>query len=1032
MSEVIGEPLIRLRADSAQLAADLQKAKAVAKAAIGEMKAVADANVAAIEKKLAGVGAALSKAEKAAAKEAKAIQAHLDRLNATRANASIGLLEKAVQKAGGVAKLSAEQLSVLTRQVERLAAAGAKVPKSLVIPKAGGLGAGLQAGLGAAAGNLAPGGAVGAGLSAIGPAGLVAAAGLGAVTLGAKAAFDALSDLAGQAERWTNVATATGLGVKEVQQLEAFLEDAGFQAGDLEKAMKKLATEITTGGDSLAKFGIDVRELKGLAPEEQLRELARQVTAIVDPTERAAAATEAFGKGGARALAALQGIASGAFKEMETLSQEAIDELIRVDAELDKAGRAWTNWKNEALVSLLHVVQAIKKFSTEGFGSAAIVRAFNPPKVTEPTGAEADSNRAAALAAAQQEIVAELARKQKAAALAREKKDAAGAEGRAAKAKAAAEAYRRELERLAEEEKRGQIAANERWEAEQKAVERVNEAVRKRISDAQVSIFGTSKQAATEAAFQFGILMEAVDRAGQSIDTLTAGQLAAFEAELVKLEKLTRADAAANDEVATTLGKVRARLREVGEGGFEEVKVQTDEVKKKTVEWEQQLQNISALIQSFPGGLGKVGSALSGLTAGAAGIGSGLDAFKKAGKAGGLGGLLGQIGAAGQIASAAVGIGQAIVGLFKSDPVKKAQKAAGKALGHEISREMAEQFLQEAKATGKSIEQVAKEWQRRVKAEQDQANLDTLRAGVGIAQQGAQELLGLMDQLSPKAQAAGGALVKAVADAMAANGLGFLATGELAKSEKFNAAQQAVGAAGQIVGGLRQAGGISTDLLASGGAFAEALRQQAVEAALEAGKSAEEAQKIGIATIAPLLRDQLNASIESGRELDANTKQLLEEARANGIEIVADPLIAQLEVQKEMLAELRKQNGSVPGNLIEKGGAAKVPEFASGGFGNFGAGTLAMLHGKEAIVPLDFSAPSLSTAMLSSGGRITAGEVSAHTGPGFGGMSLSMPVSITVIGANKSPQEIAREVAAMVRLGQVDLTRELDRKYSRP
>jgi hypothetical protein len=194
-----------------------------------------------------------------------------------------------------------------------------------------------------------------------------------------------------------------------------------------------------------------------------------------------------------------------------------------------------------------------------------------------------------------------------------------------------------------------------------------------------------------------------------------------------------------------------------------------------------------------------------------------------------------------------------------------------------------------------------------------------------------------MDKLAPKAQAAGGALVRAVADAMAANGLGVMATGELAKSEQFSAVQQAVGAGGQIFQGLRQAGGISTDLLANGGAFTEALKQQAVEAAKAAGLSDAEAQKAGIAVVVLLLRDQLNASIESGQKLSAQTQALLDEAKANGIEIVADPLLEQLAVQKSMDASLKAiagGRGAVgPSGLKTPGGSSGRPTVsAAGGF----------------------------------------------------------------------------------------------------
>lgn len=179
------------------------------------------------------------------------------------------------------------------------------------------------------------------------------------VTTGAVDAAKAIAALAGKAEAWSNVAAATGLGVVQVQKLQSFMEDAGFEAGDLESAMRKLQTEIASGGAAMAAFGIDVRKFKDMQPEEQLRAMAAAIMAIENPTARAAAAVAAFGKGGAKQLAALAGIAEGLDKTMEAFSAAEVKHLAEIDTALDKAARAWEDWKKRATYSILKVGEAI-------------------------------------------------------------------------------------------------------------------------------------------------------------------------------------------------------------------------------------------------------------------------------------------------------------------------------------------------------------------------------------------------------------------------------------------------------------------------------------------------------------------------------------------------------------------------------------------------------------------------------------------------------------------------------------------------
>jgi hypothetical protein len=146
--ETIGRATVQLGADGSKLAPEMAAAMSKAQGALDR---------------------ANKQMEKAQAATVKAIQGHMDRINATKATDQMRLLEQAVGKLGGTAKLNADQLKRVTSEVNALAAAGAKVPASL---------SGIQTsttGLSAAFKSLTSGGGMSGALAAIGPAGLTAA-----------------------------------------------------------------------------------------------------------------------------------------------------------------------------------------------------------------------------------------------------------------------------------------------------------------------------------------------------------------------------------------------------------------------------------------------------------------------------------------------------------------------------------------------------------------------------------------------------------------------------------------------------------------------------------------------------------------------------------------------------------------------------------------------------------------------------------------------------------------------------------------
>jgi len=789
VADVIGNPTIRAEFDGTALVAG-------AKAAGAKLKTTFEESNRSIE---------------AAQRSAnKRIQGLISQINADKPRRQMFELGQAIQKMGGVSALSEGQVSRLRVQVNQLAAAGAKVPPSL---------AGMTGGvnkLSAAFTSLATGGGVSGALASLGPAGVLAAGGIGVATVATVKMFNAVKNLAAQAEQWSNVSEATGISVESVQKLGDFLEDAGFQADDLGAMMKKLQVEITTGGKSFDRFGISLAEIRKLAPEEQLRAVAAAVTAITDPTERAAAATEFFGKQGAAKLAALRGIAVGTYADLRALSQEQIAELKRVDDQLDQAGRAWTNWSKLALAAMLDVAGGwstrlgATQFGALGeapnIGDTRTGRIFSAPALQVPKGPSA-----------------------------------------------------------AEQEKERQDS------------ERQDEADRELAAKKALLAEMLAKAAASARQLAFDLIAGA--RGGPTtkfmgVDTLPAARSLGMGA----MVGAKNYDFGLDAKGFVTFGKAA-----------EDAGKKATKTAVETVTWSDRLgslaDQLSNLAQSTGGFTGKLLAMASSLSSGAGGMLSGIKGWQDAGKDGGILGKLGKFSAGLGIVGSAIGAVGGLVSGIKSlfggkSKEQKAAEAAAKKQAADDAKAAEIDKAQKQQAAGEQAKGFA------------EALSEKLSAG----------------GLSEKLTGALALFVGRMGEALGKLGLGIV-DARLKESQGFQAASGVAGDVAGALGAASRAGIADVGLTAAASGAAAAIQEQAITAAREAGLSDMEAAKQGSLAIAQILKEQLNASIRSGQDLDANTQALIDEAKKNGISILADPAIESLGVQKEQLGVLQQIAG---------------------------------------------------------------------------------------------------------------------------
>lgn len=155
----------------------------------------------------------------------------------------------------------------------------------------------------------------------------------------------------------------TGIAASRMAQLGYAAEQSGTDLATVENAVKRMAKVLadsangsTSASEALGRLGLKSADLLKLKPDEQFAAIAKEIGKIENPTSRAAAAMEIFGKSGTMILPMIEGLESLS-KEAESLGIVPLDEDVKAAAAL---GDAFNRLKRTILATLFEIGAAIE------------------------------------------------------------------------------------------------------------------------------------------------------------------------------------------------------------------------------------------------------------------------------------------------------------------------------------------------------------------------------------------------------------------------------------------------------------------------------------------------------------------------------------------------------------------------------------------------------------------------------------------------------------------------------------------------
>lgn len=519
-------------------------------------------------------------------------------------------------------------------------------------------------------------GGLGSVLSGLGPHGLAAAAGIGAAVAALGTMASLVNDLVQAGGALADLSAKAAISTTALQEYAYAGSLVGLSQEQIASSVTILSEKLASGGKEvegvLAGMGMSLAELNAMKPEDQFRAIATGIQGIVGPGQQAAASMALFGKSGRDLLPLIrsdfEATAAAAHDLGLIMSAENVGAADQLGDSMDTVSQQVDKLKQAIAATIIQQPEVQAAFTSLIGLLADLI-----PMAAKATDVMISLARAVVLPAT---YLKKLTGEQGAA--------KALAESNAASAMHNAAIFDARALALQEAAKLEAVL--------KEAVDKVAEADRK-----------AGEAAAKRAAAEHAAFLKTFNVRHDIYELANMGPHLEEQAIYNLLEESRKRAAAITQGPAENMGydKMGELLHAIAD--------QTEEVVEKTTDWRGVLDEVANIFQvlgiSASSSFGKI---LGGLSAGMAGLQrakeiGGIGIVKNESGKTNWGQTFASLGAGMQIVGSAVSIGKAIVGLFKSDPIKKAQKQAGQALGVGISRELAESIMKQAKSLGVSV-----------------------------------------------------------------------------------------------------------------------------------------------------------------------------------------------------------------------------------------------------------------------------------------------------------------------------------------